>query len=369
MKLKTIFFIALSFLGILFTSCRDSALELIETPTDKAITLDSNLTTLITQTTLKDGSADNIIDKSSSTSVQLPVEVIANSIKLTIQSQSDFQQIEDLFDLSVDDEDTLVITFPITVTFADYAKKELKSYDELEEIVSKALGQDDDDIECVDFQYPISFSVFNQNNELAETVELNSDEELYAFLLNLGNYTAVSLNFPINLINYDGTISIANSAQEVENIILANVGMCDEDDDNDYDDDDCTSCTTAAIDSLLVSCKTFKIDHFKLNEERLDSLYRQYTFSFDSNAVLTVTDQNASTTTGTWTAQGSGNDISISLVVEGLDLLNRNWRLHELEIEGDETELSLRDGQNRLKFESTCGNNSNDDDNSGSDDD
>src|SRR5210317_1066789 len=229
MKLKTIFFIALSFLGILFTSCRDSDLELIETPTDKAITLDSNLTTLITQTTLKDGSADNIIDKSSSTSVQLPVEVIANSIKLTIQSQSDFQQIEDLFDLSVDDEDTLVITFPITVTFADYAKKELKSYDELEEIVSKALGQDDDDIECVDFQYPISFSVFNQNNELAETVELNSDEELYAFLLNLGNYTAVSLNFPINLINYDGTISIANSAQEVENIILANVGMCDED--------------------------------------------------------------------------------------------------------------------------------------------
>ena len=70
-------------------------------------------------------------------------------------------------------------------------------------------------IECIDIQYPITALVFNQNNELIETVIINSDEELFEFLEDIDEDTIVTFDFPITVILWDGTTVIINNLTEL----------------------------------------------------------------------------------------------------------------------------------------------------------
>ncbi len=46
-------------------------------------------------------------------------------------------------------------------------------------------NEEDDDIECIDFQYPISISIYNTEFEIIDTVSIANDEALYNFIESL----------------------------------------------------------------------------------------------------------------------------------------------------------------------------------------
>ena len=116
----------------MLASCQKEAVEITGLDTQETFVAESNLASLITETSTMDGSCDNIIDKANGFSVNLPVTVIVNGVEITVNSESDYELIEELFDDSDDDYDTLEIVFPITITLSDYTEVVVNSQAELE---------------------------------------------------------------------------------------------------------------------------------------------------------------------------------------------------------------------------------------------
>ncbi|MGY8920075.1 MAG: hypothetical protein ACKVJ4_06870 [Flavobacteriales bacterium] len=351
---KPILIVLLGFL-LTITSCRTEDDLIIDPPIEAAITANSYVANLISRTTSNDGSMDNIIDNASCFSVELPVIVTVNDIEIEINNNAGYQDIEDIIDLFDDDIDSIIISYPITVVLTDFSTEILYSDSELAVLSTNCNGEneDDDDIECIDFQYPISASVFNEDAELIETIIIINDNSMYDFIDDLDEFIAVTISLPITVIFPDGYSQTIYSIQELENVIETSDNSCDEDDDNDFNDDDCYLCTSSQLDTLFTDCMEWTVDELERNGNNLEDNYVGHIFSFALDGTITVVEGN-NTFNGTWQADGTENNITISIDVTGLNDFNDTWNLHEIEQESDEAELELRLGDDRLSFESDC---------------
>ncbi|WP_411893845.1 hypothetical protein [Winogradskyella sp. A2] len=361
--LKPILLIVLSVL-LTTTSCRTEDDLSIDPPVEEAIVANSTVANLMSNVAINDGSNDNIIDSANCLSIQLPVTVIVNNIEITINDDDGYEDIEDIIDLFDDDIDSIEIVYPVTVILTDYTAVVVNSDSELMTLASNCPGEneDDDDIECIDFQYPINASIFNENNDIIDTVTISNDNDMYEFIDDLDEYAAVTISFPITVIFSDGSTLTINSIQELENAIEIADDSCDEDDDYDYDDDDCNNCTTNDLDSIFAQCSEWTVDKLERNDNDLEDNYVGYVFEFNSDGSILVT-QNTNTFNGTWSASGNGNNISVTIDISGLNDFNDTWILHEIE-QDDEVDVDLRLGDDRLRFESDCQSNGNVDDSS-----
>lgn len=355
--MKTLKPILLLVLGVLLTltSCRTEDDLAIDPPTEETIEANSTVANLMSRTASNDGSSDNIIDSASCLSVQLPVTVTVNGIELIINDEDGYEDIEDIIDLFDDDVDSVIITYPITVILTDFSTVVVNSDAELAALAANCVGEneDDDDIECIDFQYPITASVFDENNDLINTITINNDNDMYDFIDDLDEFAAVTINFPITVIFADGSTQTINSIQELEDAIEMADDTCDEDDDNDFDDDDCDNCTTNDLDTVFADCTEWTVDKLERNDNDLEDTYVGYVFEFNNDGTILVT-QGSNTFNGTWEASGSGNNISVVINVIGLPDFNDAWNLHEIEQDDDEVDVDLRLGDDRLRFESDC---------------
>lgn len=363
--MKTLQPILLLVLSVIFTltSCRTEDDLAIDPPVEETIEANSTVANLMSRTASNDGSDDNIIDNASCLSVQLPVTVTVNGIELTINDEDGYEDIEDIIDLFEDDVDSVVISYPITIILTDYSTVIVNSDSELAALTSNCVGENenDDDIECIDFQYPITASIFNENNDLISTITINNDNDMYDFIEDLDEFAAVTINFPLSVIFADGTTQTINSIQELANAIEMADDSCDEDDDNDFDDDDCENCTTNDLDMIFADCSEWWVDKLERNDDDLEDNYVGYVFAFNNDGTILVT-QGANTYNGTWVASGAGNNISVVINVTGLADFNDNWNLHEIQQEPGEVKVDLRIGEDRLRFESDCSSNGSIDD-------
>ncbi|WP_197022164.1 hypothetical protein [Sediminibacter sp. Hel_I_10] len=362
--MKTLKPILLLIIGVLLTmtSCRTEDDLAIDPPVEETVEANSTVANLMSRIASNDGSSDNIIDNASCLSVQLPITVTVNGIELEINDDSNYEDIEDIIDLFEDDDDSVVISYPITVVLTDFSTVSINSDEELEALAVDCVGEneDDDDIECIDFQYPITASVFDINNDLINAITINNDNDMYDFIDDLNDFAAVTINFPITVIFADETTQIVNTIQELENVIELADDSCDEDDDNDFDDDDCDDCSTDALENIFTNCAEWTVDKLERNDDDLEDSYVGYTFEFNSDGTLVVT-QGTSTFNGSWETFGTANNISVVINVTGLPDFNDTWNLHEIEQEDEdededenEAKVDLRLGDDRLRFESDC---------------
>jgi hypothetical protein len=338
-------------LFLIATSCRTEDDLSIDPPEATTLVANSVLATKIKRVAKNDGSTDNIIYNANCFTIQLPVTVTVNGVVLTINQIDNYEDLEDILDEFDDDEDTVVIDFPITIILADFTRIAVNSLDELEDFADDCNdeNEEDDDIECIDFVYPVTASVFNSNNEVIATLTFNNDNELYDFIDDIDEDDLVGFDFPISIIISDGSEFVINNFIELEQAIDNYEDDCDEDDDYDYNDDDCDNCTTSDFESIITSCTDWTVDELELNDVNNEDQYRDYLFSFEPNGVITVT-SNGSTITGTWSASGTGNNISFVINIPDLTDFNRSWILHEIEQESGEAEFELEAGDDALVF-------------------
>jgi len=197
-------------------SCQKEESEIITPDSQEVIDVNSNLALLLLQTTLNDGSHDDILDNASCIEINLPVSVTVNNELIVINTASDITMVEENISASETDDDVIEISFPITITLNDHSEVLVTSEEELLQYVLSCLGEHM--ISCVDFQYPISFSVFNSDFQDADVITITHDEALYQFLISIGNDAAIfaSLNYPVVLVYENGnTIEVtSNSALE-----------------------------------------------------------------------------------------------------------------------------------------------------------
>ena len=322
---KKILFLPLLFL-MLFSSCQDEVTEITEPTNEETITANSSLATLMRNTTSNDGSQDNILDYANCLEVELPVTVIIDGVEIIIDSEDDFDVIEEIFDEFDNDEDTLDFVFPITIISSDYTVIVIENEAALEELALECHdeNEDDDDIECIDFQYPISISIYNTDFEVIDTITINDDEALYNFIENLEGGVLASLNFPITMVLANGDTVVVENNTELEAAIIDAEDDCDEDDDYDWNDDDIEDCDTNldGLEAYLLECglEAYILD----NNNVVDVNY----LMFDQGGVVIVNGTPAVTETATWSLSESNE--GYVLAIDGLvtfNLVNGDWFL------------------------------------------
>lgn len=348
MKTKLNYTLLLAFFALLtFSSCQDEVIEITDPSSGETFQADSNLATLISDASINDGSSDNIIDEASELSVNLPITVTANGMQFTINSQEDFDLIEETFDEFEDDEDELEIQFPITVTLSDHTEVVVNNQTELDNLRGDTPNEDDDDIECIDFQYPITFSTYSTNFQIIDVITINSDRELYRFMHSLEAGVLVSLNFPVTMIYKDGTTIDVNSNLELARVISEARDACDEDDDNDWNDDDFTK---ERLDNLLVTCPWIVHD-VRRDNNSLTNDYREYLMIFREDGVVKVKARNGDMLTGEWSTRVTDRGAKITLEFDSLVDFTLEWFVYEIRY----GKIKLfTEGGNRIILEKNC---------------
>ncbi|MCH2032967.1 MAG: hypothetical protein MK202_05530 [Tenacibaculum sp.] len=348
-NLKPLKFLAISvFVLISFFSCQQEAIDISQPNDNQSFNTTSEVSKLMAKTATNDGSVDNIIDKANCLEVKLPVTVIVNDIEVTINSQLDFDLIEDIYDQFADDIDKLDIQFPITIISGDFTETTINSQAELEELIKSCVGENepDDDIECIDFQYPISISIFNTSFDVIDTKTINNDQELYVFLENLDDATLASLNFPVTMVLADGSTVSVNNNEELITTINQAKDTCDEDDDYDYDDDD-LDCDVNSIKSNLKEC---------FWEIRNDNGNTNLKVNFKDDFTFVVTNPNGvEEASGAWTVIKEGDYSYVQLDSNYQDF-NGSWKVVEC---GDNFLEMFDEAGNFIKIVKDCPSSSN----------
>jgi len=340
---------------VLLTACKKEDTILVEAPSQDLLLVDSAVTDLVQKVSINDGSFDNIIDKSNCFNIKFPLHVTVNSHDIHVNSVEDYKAIEYLFDDEDHDTDVLQITYPVTIILEDFTEVVINSGFELNNHSNNCHGENeiDDDIECLDFQYPIIASTFNKVNEGIQTIRLVSDHELNVFLKNLHHDLIATMNFPINVTLADGSMEEILNITELEVIINEHKDDCDEDDDFDYNDDDCNDCNIEALTETLTNCHGWTVDKLMHDSVNLDRVYESYHFNFSADGSITV-DASTYITHGTWSASGTKKNITIKIDIPELPLCNNDWILQEMS-EFSKTRLDLRvNDTDRIRYNNNC---------------
>lgn len=315
---------------LLFTSCQDELIDITEPTQEEALLATSELTSMVSSTAKMDGSVDNIIDKTSCLSIKLPLKVVVNGIEIIVDSKEDYKIIEAIFNKYDGDKDLLDIIFPIKIISSDHSEIDINSRMDFENLVKKCQGENevDDDIECIDFQYPISFSVYNTNFQVANVVKIENDRELHYFMNRVKNAEVkAKLNFPVTMELADGLEIVVNNHSELENTLRKAKNACNEDDNNDFHDDDFTK---ERLDNLLKICP-WVVYEFQRNSANLDDTYREYIVTFKEDNVVMVRKRNGDILTGKWTTRTTINGALIKLEFDTLVDFTLEWFVYDLE--------------------------------------
>ena len=313
----------------MFMSCQQEVVDVTAPTEAEALVANSELTSLMTSTSKMDGSKDNIIDNASCLSIELPVTVIVNNHEVTISTEEDYAKIEAYFNEFEDDNDFVNLIFPVTIVLSDFTEVVISNREELQQRILNCNGENepDDDIECIDFQYPFSFSVYNTSFQVINVVTVENDRQLYHFIKRVreGEVFA-SINFPITMILADGTTQEVNNNEELQTTIDNAKDSCNEDDNNDYGDDDFTK---ERLDALLMSCP-WVVNEMQRNQNSLNDSYREFVIVFKENNVVKVRNRMGDMLTGTWTTRVTDNGALIKLNFDTLVDFTLEWFVYDL---------------------------------------
>ena len=325
MKTKIYRLLYVAFFALFVFSCQNEETEINNPNNQEVITADSALASFMTSVTANYGAYDDILDDSSCFSIELPVTIIVSDITITIATLDDLEELEELFEAFEGEDDILDFIFPITIIFNDYTEIVIENEDQLEEWIASCEIDDEDDeiIECIDFVYPISFSVFNSDFNIVDTIVIESDQALYAFIEALEddeNALIVSLNYPVTLQYANGETIEINSNEELANAIEAA-----EDDCYDDDEEDLCDLELEEIEAYLLEC-AFDVEIENDEDDLIDSLQ----FNFMQSGELVVSGDATVVDFGAWDLLET--DLGIKLVIEGLQTfttVNGLWLLED----------------------------------------
>lgn len=153
-----------------------------------------------------------IIDNYSCFNIMLPVEVLANGQQILISTEADYAQVETVFNQNNFDDDTLEFIYPINVIDSDYEVIPVADSMQLNALALDCANQGAQGIlDCISLNYPVTLQALNANMEIENTIVLNSDEELSAFITGLPVNANYAIQFPLSITGYDGEEIVVNS--------------------------------------------------------------------------------------------------------------------------------------------------------------
>ena len=327
MKLKYV--LNLSLIGLFLMSCQTEENEVIQDPNQNLSNV-SPLTTLMTRVTQNPTSGDNIMDNSSCFSVVLPATVIVNGQNIVVSTQADYQTVQDAIDAFSNDDDIVNFIYPITIQFQNFSTQVLQNSDDLDDVIDDC-GEDDgfDEIDCISFNFPIVINVYNANNQLANTITINNNTDLYNFLENLEDNEYVAIQYPISLIDSNGVNVTITSNDQLEDVIEDSIDDCD---------DSPSGGGSSTLSSIIVEGTWYVSYFFDDTDETSD--YAGYNFTFNVSGTATAV-KNTTTINGSWSNYIDSGDEKLEFSFDGsvLDELEDDWEVTEYSA----TQIRLKD--------------------------
>ena len=301
-------------------SCQTEEVVIIE-DNNENLSASSPLVSLVSRVSQNTTSQDNILDSSSSFAVQLPLVVIVNNQQITVSTTADYQIVQDAIDAFLNDDDIVNFVYQITIVYQNFSTQVISNSNALDDVLDDC-GDDDgfDEIDCITINYPIVINVYNSNNQLANTVTILNDSQLYVFIENLDNFDLIAISYPISLQNSNGQTIVINSNNELENFI--------EDAIDDCDNSSGGSGGTATLANTIINGTWYISYYFDDVDET--SNYNGYNFTFNMNGT-SIAINNSTSINGTWSNYIDSGQEKLELVFDGLTLdeLEDDWKVIE----------------------------------------
>ena len=212
---------------MLVTSCQEGY-EIVNEPDENtAFSSNDSIADLILKVSLKDGSFDNLIDNCSAISIRFPYTVQVRSELISLSSIEDLENFKQEYSHL---RNAINIQYPVTATLSDYSVTVLSNKGDLQRIQNQYNNHiEDDDIECIDFIYPLELNLYDTDFQKPDFIRVMNDRELHGILKTM-NDLIIEISYPILMEIADGTrVSVQNN-KELENEIRNAMGTCDEGD-------------------------------------------------------------------------------------------------------------------------------------------
>ena len=305
-----------------FTSCQSEVDEVNgENPNTNA----ANSTTAknFQRTSAFDGSSDDFIDGNSCTSVILPATATVNGTKVTLFSQLDYAQVISILGQFNNDQDTVVLQFPLKVKMSNYTEVAVNSQAEYNAIVNActaAQSSGQSAISSLNITFPITILTYNVSLVQTGSVVITSEKELYTYMSNVSSTELFSVKYPMSVTLIDGTKTTVSSDSEFQAAINASLKA------------EATMKAAAEnskkLETILVNGK-FKVESFLTAGANTASNYKDYTVDFANNLSVTAASVLSSTVNGTY-AVSSQLEVFLKLSFSGnatFNLLNNTWKV------------------------------------------
>jgi hypothetical protein len=277
------------------------------------------LSSLIERVSQYETTADNVLDGTSNCSIKLPVHLTVDGQYVYVDSEADFQSVQNIKNQSSTDDDKVHFSFPITIVYPSFYEHVVTSEPQFDSILAN-YGDDSSyrDITCVDFNYPISINIYNSENQVANSIALQNDSQLYNFVDELNDGDIVGIVFPIRLTKSNGQdIVITNNTQleaAIENAI-----------------EDCVVSVpnpSALYDTLTNG--SWYVSYFYGDGHDETDYYNGYNFTFNPNGT-SVAIKASTTVNGQWDIHDESTYKRLDLNFDGsiLEELNEDWKVLE----------------------------------------
>lgn len=308
-------------LCLLLFSCQSEE-NSVNQDNGSALTKTSPLSLLVSRVSQNPTHCDNVLDNSDCYSIKLPVNLTVNGQAFAISNESDFDGVRDNIEASNSDGDVIYFAFPITVVFRDFHQQTIHNQSELDAV--NCQGDDFNEIRCLDFVYPISINIYDTNNQVANTVTIDDNYELYHFIQNSSTSDIFTIVYPVTLTLSAGGDITVNSNNELESTIEDSIDDCDNDTGGpgpqpmDLED--------------IVASGTWHVSFCEGGEGGggPQNNYTGYNFAFLANGTVTAVKNNV-TSNGTWEIYQDGSHKKMELFFANPQLsgLNDDWKVTE----------------------------------------
>lgn len=320
-KLKIVTGIALmTILG--FTSCQ-SEIDDVQGENPNTNSANSTTTTNLKRTSMYDGSFDDFLDGASCSSILLPVTAKVNGVQVSILTQLDYQQVLSIFGKFNDDQDTVILQFPLKIKTSNYTEVTVTNQTEYNTILNactaaEASGQDA--ISSVNITFPITILTYNLSLQQTGSIAITSEQQLYTYMSNVSSTELFSVKYPISVTIADGTKMMVSSDAELQAAITASLkteaAMAE------------AVQNSKKLETILVNGK-FKIDSYVSAGVNSASNYKDFTIDFANNLSITAVNLLNTTVNGTYAVRSELN-VLLKLNFSGnasFTLLNNTWKV------------------------------------------
>jgi hypothetical protein len=342
--MKTLQFCLLSLSIFLFVSCQKESVEIIQDDTTQNITATSSLGSLIARVSQNPTSKDNVLDNSNCFSVQLPVTVIVNNQQIVVATAANYQTVQNAINAFNNDDDIVNFVYPITIKYQNFDTEVIQNVAQLQQAMQQCGDDNDDDaeIDCVKINYPVSFNIYNANQQITSVTTINSNAELFNFLINIPYNYFIALNFPVSVTNPNGQVVSINNNAQLEEIIENAVTTC-------YLVNGGTALSNNYTVPLTYN-STWRVTYASNDNVVNTDYYEGYNFTFNTDLSSKAV-KSATIINGSWTGYTDYSSPIGKLVLsfEGstLNQLEKDWKIIEF---GQTIKLKHGNGDNSSDY-------------------